>query len=421
MKNFNHKNILKTSFAFCLATVMVMSGCNFRLSTQSSDSNAEQSSASQQSRTSIDEIETSYGYDSLEVEGQQVLYGAINEYAATANTDDIELTDYVLSTKQIMHTVQAFIDDHPEIFWLDEQYSYSSDEYYGTTLALSYTVTSDELSTKQSELNSVVDKVVSSAPSGTDYEVEKYVNDYLVDNCTYDDDASAKMDSGEYQGEAHNAYGALVEKMAVCDGYSQAFKLICNKLGIDCVTVSGYVDGDGAHAWNAIKLDGKWSFVDVTWDDSTNNESKFNYLYFNETTELISKDHKIAELFTEVNDSEYDDSKYIYNTFVPECTDTTYNYILRECPTFTGTDNAESDGIIEGLTNSVENSEEAFAFSVSDSLDINATYESVINDSFVFDWFASANSNSSSNQISDNSQFICYEEQSVIVIIIDYK
>ncbi|MBR5441375.1 MAG: hypothetical protein IKV44_00330, partial [Clostridia bacterium] len=49
--------------------------------------------------------------------------------------------------------------------------------------------------------------------------------------------------------------------------YSDAVKLICDYYGIPCVCISG-TSGGGGHMWNAIQMeDGKWYFIDVTWDD----------------------------------------------------------------------------------------------------------------------------------------------------------
>ncbi len=74
---------------------------------------------------------------------------------------------------------------------------------------------------------------------------------------------------GQWGGQS--AYEAIVNKLAVCNGYATAYKLLCDLKGIPCHIVYGYsVDGtkQESHAWNVIKLDdGQWYEVDVTWDD----------------------------------------------------------------------------------------------------------------------------------------------------------
>ncbi len=74
------------------------------------------------------------------------------------------------------------------------------------------------------------------------------------------------------------------KKMAVCYGYSKLFEWFMTKLGIESTIVSGFIrdernhyvelesDYDYSHAWNAIKLNGKWKLVDTTWGTSLNKE-----------------------------------------------------------------------------------------------------------------------------------------------------
>lgn len=61
----------------------------------------------------------------------------------------------------------------------------------------------------------------------------------------------------------------------VCEGYARALKLICNELGIPSILVSGK-GGNEPHMWNYVQMDdGKWYAMDVTWNDSTENDGYF--------------------------------------------------------------------------------------------------------------------------------------------------
>lgn len=123
---------------------------------------------------------------------------------------------------------------------------------------------------------------------GKPLEQYRYIHDYLCRICKYNYDA---LKSGSTRTEryrmAHCAYGALVELeygtddgrgAVVCEGYAQAFELLCQRVGLPCAVVSG----DGGmysfplscnHTWNVISLDGAWYAVDVTWDDVENSVS----------------------------------------------------------------------------------------------------------------------------------------------------
>jgi transglutaminase/protease-like cytokinesis protein 3 len=71
----------------------------------------------------------------------------------------------------------------------------------------------------------------------------------------------------------------LRKKKALCYGYALLFKKVCDLSGIQCVLISG---GDKtsinqigkrpsnhSHAWNAIRVQDYWQFVDVTWGAGT--------------------------------------------------------------------------------------------------------------------------------------------------------
>lgn len=88
------------------------------------------------------------------------------------------------------------------------------------------------------------------------------LHDYLADTVYYPD-----LNSSDYVMSAHDAYGALVEGRAVCQGYSDAVKLVCDYYNIPAVCIAGTADG-GGHMWNAVQMeDGKWYLMDITWDD----------------------------------------------------------------------------------------------------------------------------------------------------------
>lgn len=65
------------------------------------------------------------------------------------------------------------------------------------------------------------------------------------------------------QGDEFTAYGALVNRKAVCMGISLAVCEIFAKLGIPCRYVHGTREGVG-HAWNMVYIKGGWFYIDVT-------------------------------------------------------------------------------------------------------------------------------------------------------------
>ena len=99
--------------------------------------------------------------------------------------------------------------------------------------------------------------------NGTVFDKILQIHDYLVDTITYDSDTNSDL--------SHGIYGALINQLAVCDGYTKAYKYILDDIGISCVEICGIAQNSSgiteSHAWNDILIDGNWYAVDVTWDD----------------------------------------------------------------------------------------------------------------------------------------------------------
>lgn len=131
-----------------------------------------------------------------------------------------------------------------------------------------------------SDLREAVDRF--HTDSTTTRDKVRDINNYITNIAVYDPNygITEAKDGGEKESAfCHDAYGALVDPKhyAVCDGYSKAFLLLCEKEGIECIMVYGtalttYVN----HAWNYVKMDnGKWYAIDVTWNDNGKDDNPY--------------------------------------------------------------------------------------------------------------------------------------------------
>ena len=184
-------------------------------------------------------------------------------------------------TKEYLTMVMdAVLLDRTDLFYF-AGYSINGGYYYSGSnyiKSLNYQVVMfPNVTYTQSQLSGYYTTLMNTAKSvpvdlSNRYNFVKSVHDYLCDTAYYPD-----LSSSDYVDNAHDAYGALVEGRTVCQGYSEAFKLICDIYKIPCVCISGTSNG-GGHMWNAVQMDdGKWYFLDITWDDQTN---KIYYDFF---------------------------------------------------------------------------------------------------------------------------------------------
>lgn len=121
----------------------------------------------------------------------------------------------------------------------------------------------------------------------SDREKIRAIHDYLVYNANY-------VNNGDYSSAENWAYGAtgvLLHKEGVCQSYALAFYIMARAAGLECRYVTGTASnslGTGGHAWNRVKVDGQWYYVDCTWDDPVGGGYE-NYNYY--MSESLWSDH----------------------------------------------------------------------------------------------------------------------------------
>ena len=219
----------------------------------------------------------------------QTLYRQIYANALNLNASFAPVMD--VTVDQATKTFEAVYNDHPELFWLDSGYSCKylrSGKCIEITIA--YNATSTRLDAAKAEFDSEAQAILVGAGNlGTDSEKEKYVHDALMQQVEYD--TSAAMNQ--------SAYSAMVNGKSVCAGYARAFQYLMMKLGVPCYYCTGY-SGEN-HAWNIIKIDGKYYNVDVTWDDT----DPSTYDYYNKSDREYANTHMRTSL----------------SVYLPACTD----------------------------------------------------------------------------------------------------
>lgn len=369
---------------------------------------------------------TLFGYERLTSDTSKQIYTLFEE-----SKDEFKRTYRLPSDiplRLISEACDAFVNDHPELFWLRGNFTYSKDSEF-TQIDLMFSMRSWEALERKEEFDAVVDKIVNNAPKNASaLEIEIYINDYLVDNCEYDEE-SAKSDLTS--GNANDAYGALVEKKAVCEGYARAFSLLCNRFGIEnTIVVGNGIEEDGTigegHAWNCVKLGEDWYQVDVTWNDNENDERKdiARYIYLNLDDKRMAKSHKVGRLYSEVSDEEFENSEEnkegrILNRFVPECNSMKYNYFHSVATKFSSFD--DESKVVSAIAQTAKKGEKYFYLAIDEKLDF-ADINRQLCDKYIGDWAYDANLKNFYNPTIDDQIYITsFELVNVIILEMEYK
>lgn len=228
-------------------------------------------------------------------------------------------------------SVNALRMDHPELYYIDFSslsfsYTYNATGYLSSltlTLRDGYTEyyvgnysSASALETEIAGIETTIAGIISGAKQySTTYARLKYCHDWLTGNNAYNKYVSqGSSDSAPESAwtivsaftSANDAY-----KGPICEGYAESFKVLCDRLDIPCLIIPGTaVSGgsSGGHVWNAVRIDGVWYNVDVTWDDPT-------------STSLINQDNSRLDYFL-VGQSTVCDGKVFSSTHTSDTTGT---------------------------------------------------------------------------------------------------
>ena len=214
-------------------------------------------------------------YGMLSSDGQR-LYKQV--YANAIELESTFVPIVIVDKNDVKNVVEAVFNDHPELFWLENNYNF---KYVQTgqcvQILLNFNDTSLNIENSKNEFDKAADQIITEALKlNSDYAKEKYVHDTLIKMINYDSNSALNQ----------TAYSALVNKNSVCAGYAKSFQYIMTKLNIPTYFVVGYAKEN--HGWNIIKLDDGYYNVDLTWDDV----NTISYKYFNVTDEYFYKTHQ---------------------------------------------------------------------------------------------------------------------------------
>jgi hypothetical protein len=206
-------------------------------------------------------------------------------YVKNISKDDIEnINEYVCCLNGSVYKYSVLEKPASDIMKVRLIYNLS-DNYYVYRL-YKYNEDSEDMPDTARTLYDKVCEILERLilPGMSDYEKELAIHDYIVTNCEYGYPDTDREN-------AYTTYGALIDKKAVCNGYAEAMALLLSCVDVENDIMTGTADGD-LHAWNRVKLDGKWYQLDVTWDDPIPDRGDFaGHTYFNVTDDVMDDSH----------------------------------------------------------------------------------------------------------------------------------
>lgn len=234
-----------------------------------------------------------------------------------------EIGNSAVGVNGIDKVFQCVLNDHPEIFYVTG-YTYTQYTHGEETVRMvfsgTYTMDPEEVQIRKEQIALYVEECLAGiSPDSTEYELVKYVYEYLITHTQYNLQAA----------ENQNICSVFIGRESVCQGYAKAAQYLLELLGVESTLVIGRVNNEG-HAWNLVRIDGEYYYVDTTWGDASyqiteegaeagaGNLPSINYDYLCVTTKLLSQTHIIDNVVP-----------------MPECTSMAANYYVCEGAYFT--------------------------------------------------------------------------------------
>ena len=175
----------------------------------------------------------------------------------------------VLNNSEDMKVINNLVDSFNSFKNYKLSYKYNGEFRFSIIKKYS----ENDINVLNNRVNYIISKIISDDMS--DELKIRQVHNFLANNIKY-----------TYTDMSDNAYGALIEGRAVCNGYADALNIFLDKLKIP-----NYKVISENHVWNAVYVNNKWLHVDLTWDDI--NGIKYDYFLIdnNKLNNMDIKDH----------------------------------------------------------------------------------------------------------------------------------
>lgn len=179
--------------------------------------------------------------------------------------------------------------DHPQIFYtVNFKYRYYEDSE-NVEMIPEYIFPKNKIIEHQKAMEARVKKLARQAEKMNETEKELFIHDFICQNVHYD-----KLKKPY----SHEIIGPLGQGVGVCEGIAKSVKVLCDALGIWCIITVSDANPEKnikyRHAWNVIRIGGKYYHLDATFDNTLGHGTYVRYDYFNLSDKQMFRDHEPA-------------------------------------------------------------------------------------------------------------------------------
>ena len=224
------------------------------------------------------------GYSRLSPHEQQVYKIALKAFSSMEASFNISKMHTSVDLMKVVNTV---LGDNPTVIYFNKTQIQKVESIFEKQAELTGILPKSQINKMNLELEQKSNQIVSSIKTGTtdDYSLLLRIYEFLQSNVCYDTQEFNNIISNGKTANpfSHNAYGALLNGLAVCDGYSSALSLLLNKSGYESMSAIGELTQIPSvcvmHAWNIVRVRNRYYHMDATSDSKA--YSQFGGLSYN--------------------------------------------------------------------------------------------------------------------------------------------
>ena len=259
--------------------------------------------------SSAESSEKEYYYNQL-TDFEKTIYTTIKTAEIGTVNYSINNDGYTNVNFSVHRALTALQADYPEFRMIYQSGIITTVEENTIDFVLERNPCDSEYNSAKSEfyINDIIDRV----EKNTDrYTMVRELTEILWKETRYDADGAAVYHSEVTSQYDTCATGVFVNHKAVCSGFADAFKILCNELDVPCIIV-----GNAGHAWNYVKMeDDKWYAIDISANASGWEENHILY-GANSFEYLTTSNYHLSDLYLNAEGDfsfpELSDNEYIY-------------------------------------------------------------------------------------------------------------
>lgn len=228
-------------------------------------------------------IDCTYAYGHL-TKKEQVVYDKIK---SAVHKNEAMVNDVLPTADENMKVLLAFVDDNPDVFWVESGFTFykESKDKFSMKLKLTHQDNLEFDKQRFYEQVTLFHNFVKDDPN--DWIKLYHIYDFLAKNIKYDNNY---MDQ--------SMWSVFFDGIGVCAGFARSFQYLALQENIPCIMVRGFdVDQQGkqnkvGHGWVMAYLDGNWYQFDPTWGivDANGN---VDFTYFCRSDAKMGRTHII--------------------------------------------------------------------------------------------------------------------------------